>query len=100
MVLETNQMCPGNDSGRLFKFFGLAAPSIGHSFGKNTIYRTGAFPEQVAIELSYFRILIYGSILGLARQAIAGFFIGLGRTRIVMLANFVGMLVNIPAIGL
>ncbi len=57
----------------------------------------GHLPEQVAIEMSYFRILIYGSILGLTRQAITGFFIGLGRTRIVMFANCVSMLVNIPA---
>ena len=57
----------------------------------------GHFPEQVAIEMSYFRILVYGSIFVLGRHALTGFFIGLGRTRIVMAANIASMLVNIPA---
>jgi len=54
-------------------------------------------PELVEMEMTYFRILIFGSIFGLIRYALAGFFIGLGRTRVVMLANFAGMLVNVPA---
>ena len=57
----------------------------------------GHLPELVELEMTYLRILIYGSILGLVRHALAGFFIGLGRTRVVMLANIAGMLVNIPA---
>ena len=57
----------------------------------------GHLPEQIDLEMTYLRILIYGSIFGLVRHALAGFFIGLGRTRVVMLANIVGMLVNIPA---
>lgn len=54
-------------------------------------------PELVALEISYLRILIYGSILELLRHALSSFFMGLGRTQIVMLANVCGMLVNIPA---
>ncbi len=57
----------------------------------------GHLPEQVDLEMTYLRILIYGSIFGLLRHALAGFFIGLGRTRVVMIANLIGMLVNIPA---
>ena len=57
----------------------------------------GHSPEQVAIEMTYLRILIFGSLFVLIRFALAGFFIGLGRTRIVMLAAAAGMLVNIPA---
>jgi len=57
----------------------------------------GHLPEQVELEMTYFRILIFGSVLGLVRNALAGFFIGLGRTRVVMVANIAGMLVNIPA---
>jgi len=57
----------------------------------------GHVPELVEVEMTYFRILIFGSIFGLVRYALAGFFIGLGRTRVVMLANFAGMLVNVPA---
>ena len=57
----------------------------------------GHSPEQVEIEMSYLRVLMFGSVLILIRYALAGFFIGLGRTRIVMVANAAGMLVNIPA---
>jgi len=57
----------------------------------------GHVPEQIALEMTYFRILIFGSIFGLIRHTLAGFFIGLGRTRVVMIANALGMLVNIPA---
>jgi MATE family multidrug resistance protein len=57
----------------------------------------GHVPELVEMEMKYFSILIFGSIFGLIRYALAGFFIGLGRTRVVMLANFAGMLVNVPA---
>ena len=57
----------------------------------------GHLPEQIILEMSYFRILIFGSIFGLIRHSLAGFFIGLGRTRVVMIANALGMIVNIPA---
>ncbi len=57
----------------------------------------GHIPDLVELEMTYFRILIFGSIFGLVRYALAGFFIGLGRTRVVMLANFAGMLINVPA---
>jgi len=57
----------------------------------------GHLPEQIHLEFTYFRILIYGSIFALVRHAFAGFFIGLGRTRIVMIANLMGMIINIPA---
>lgn len=59
--------------------------------------KLGHSPEQVEIEMTYLRILIFGSLFILIRYALAGFFIGLGRTRIVMLAAAAGMLVNIPA---
>lgn len=52
---------------------------------------------QVLLEYSYFRILMYGSLLILLRQVFTGFFLGLGKSRIVMIANIAGMLINIPA---
>ena len=57
----------------------------------------GHLPEQINLEMSYFRILVFGSIFGLIRHTLAGFFIGLGRTRVVMIANALGMVINIPA---
>ena len=52
---------------------------------------------QVLLEYSYFRILVYGSLLMLLRNVFTGFFLGLGRSRVVMAANLTGMAINIPA---
>lgn len=65
-------------------------------FGKFLFAFTGHIPEQVVLEFSYFRILMFGGILALIRSTLAGFFIGIGKTRIVMIANITGMFVNIP----
>ncbi len=56
----------------------------------------GHTPGQVDLEFRYFRILMAGSFLVLFRQALVGFFLGIGKTRVVMLANVVGMFVNVP----
>ncbi|NLF30266.1 MAG: MATE family efflux transporter [Planctomycetes bacterium] len=52
-------------------------------------------PGQLALQAVYFDILLYGSIIGLVRSALSGFFSGVGRTRVVMLATLVSMVVNI-----
>ena len=52
---------------------------------------------QVALGYRYFQVLIFGSLFLVLRFAMSGFFLGIGRTRVVMIANLVGMLVNIPA---
>ena len=56
----------------------------------------GHAPEIRELESIYFRVLCLGAGIHLAGGALAGFFTGLGRTRVVMLANVAGMLVNIP----
>jgi MATE family multidrug resistance protein len=56
----------------------------------------GHTARQVELEHSYFRILMAGSVFILLRQTLAGFFLGIGRTRIVMTANLAGMAVNVP----
>jgi MATE family multidrug resistance protein len=56
----------------------------------------GHSPEQIAMEYSYFRILILGAIFILLRQVLVGFFLGLGESRTVLIANLAGMVVNIP----
>lgn len=56
----------------------------------------GHSPEQVALEHSYFRILMAAAIFTLLRQVLAGFFLGIGKTRVVMTANVLGMVLNIP----
>lgn len=56
----------------------------------------GHSPEIRELETIYFRVLCLGAGIHLAGGALAGFFSGLGRTRVVMLANVAGMIVNIP----
>lgn len=56
----------------------------------------GHDPGQVPLESVYAQWLIAGAVIILLRNALTGFFLGIGRTRIVMLSNIVAMLVNIP----
>ncbi|MDA3852181.1 MAG: MATE family efflux transporter [Spirochaetaceae bacterium] len=63
---------------------------------QNFFVLMGHSPVQLVLETSYFRILMAGGILMLLRNVLVGFFLGIGKTRIVMLANIIGMLINIP----
>jgi MATE family multidrug resistance protein len=56
----------------------------------------GHGPRQIELEFSYFRILMGGSLLFLFQGVLTGYFVGLGRTRVVMLANVLGIFVNVP----
>ena len=56
----------------------------------------GHGPRQVELEISYFRILMSGSFLFLVQGVLTGYFVGLGKTRVVMLANVLGIFVNLP----
>jgi MATE family multidrug resistance protein len=53
--------------------------------------------EQVSLATVYLRILLSGSVMFILRNALTGFFTGIGRTRIVMAANLTAMIVNVPA---
>lgn len=55
----------------------------------------GHDPLQQALETDYFRIMIWFAVFPLLRAAFGSFFSGIGRTRMVMIANGIGMLVNI-----
>lgn len=67
-------------AGLIPRFFGL----MGHD------------PAQVPLESIYARWLIGGSVLLLLRNGLTGFFVGIGRTRVVMVANVAATLVNLP----
>lgn len=54
-------------------------------------------PEQMEPQKLYFKILIFGSFLMLARNSLANFFSGIGEAKIVMKAAFAAMVVNIVA---
>jgi len=56
----------------------------------------GHKPEIQVLERDYFVILCQGGILHVAIQTFSGFFTGRGMTRPVMVANILGMVVNIP----
>lgn len=56
----------------------------------------GHSPEVRELEAQYFIILCQGGVLHVAIQALSSFFTGRGMTRPVMLANIVGMVVNVP----
>ncbi len=57
----------------------------------------GHSAEQISLEYTYFRIIISGSFLILIRNVFTGFFLGQGKSGVVMLANLAGMIVNVPA---
>lgn len=55
----------------------------------------GLPPAQLPDQTRYFSLLLLGSGLGLLRGAFSGFFSGLGRTRVVMLASLLSMVTNV-----
>jgi MATE family multidrug resistance protein len=56
----------------------------------------GHSPEQVDLEKSYYTILMFSSFLTLAKVCLASFFSGIGRTRVVMVCDVAGILLNVP----
>lgn len=56
---------------------------------------SGIHDEQLALQTIYFNILIYLVGIDLLRNALASFFTGIGRTRIVMVAALVSLLFNV-----
>jgi MATE family multidrug resistance protein len=58
--------------------------------------KSGHAPDVVELEYAYLSVLIYGSIVSCFRTVFSSFFAGIGRTRIVMIANFLSMVLNIP----
>lgn len=56
----------------------------------------GHDPEQVQLEKTYFYLLMLGSPFTLSKTCISSYFSGIGRTRIVMITDVVGMTINVP----
>jgi MATE family multidrug resistance protein len=56
----------------------------------------GHAPEQVALEQPYFMTMVGGGLLFLIKTVFASYFSGTGRTRVVMIADVIGVLLNIP----
>ena len=56
----------------------------------------GHAQEQALLEQQYFIILIWGAGFSLVKTCIASYFSGIGRARVVMLADTIGVAINIP----
>ncbi len=53
-------------------------------------------PVQTALQIQYTTVILLGSILLVFRSGISGFFIGIGKSKIVMISNILGLLLNVP----
>jgi MATE family multidrug resistance protein len=82
--------------GLYFSLFAIPALVGLIPLGHLMFQAAGHSGDQIALEFSYFRIMMLGAVLVLFRQVLVGFFLGIGRTRIVMLANLAGLIVNVP----
>ena len=56
----------------------------------------GHDPSQVLVERVYFQILMVGGVLTLVKACLACYFSGIGRTRVVMVSDVLGVCINIP----
>jgi len=56
----------------------------------------GHDPEQEILERKYFYILLIASCIGLIKICISSYFSGIGRTKILMFADTIGVAINIP----
>jgi multidrug resistance protein, MATE family len=65
-------------------------------FGGNAFALIGHDPAQVPLEQIYFSILMGGSVFTLLKACLACYFSGIGRTRVVMVADLLGCSVNVP----
>jgi len=55
----------------------------------------GLEADQLGFQKTYFNILMFGGIINLVRNTAPCFFSGIGETKVVMRAAFIGMIVNI-----
>jgi len=65
-------------------------------FGGQAFTMIGHDPAQVPLEQIYFSVLMAGSVFTLLKANLACFFAGIGRTRVVMVADLIGCALNVP----
>jgi MATE family multidrug resistance protein len=56
----------------------------------------GHEPEMVELERTYYLILMSGVLITLAKTCLSSYFAGIGRTRVVMICDVFGLLINVP----
>ena len=76
----------------------LCLPVIGlTAWGMHHLFAVmGHAEEQLVLERTYFNVLMLGCFFPLAKACIASYFAGIGHTRVVMIADVLGVLLNIP----
>jgi MATE family multidrug resistance protein len=65
-------------------------------FGGRAFAMIGHDPAQVPLEQIYFMILMIGSVFTLLKASLACYFSGIGRTRVVMVADVLACSINVP----
>jgi multidrug resistance protein, MATE family len=65
-------------------------------FVKYVFEFAGQEPQLAALATVYAQMLLAGSVFLVVRTALGSFFVGIGKTRVVMITNLAGALVNIP----
>ena len=65
-------------------------------FGDEAFALLGHDPTQVVLEGLYFQILMTVSFFSLVKACLASYFAGIGRTRVVMIADVLSVTLNIP----
>ncbi|MEP4148039.1 MAG: MATE family efflux transporter [Halioglobus sp.] len=68
---------------------------IGYGVGQ-VFPHLGHDPKQVPLEQAYFYTLMGGSFFHLIKACLASYFVGIGRTRVVMAVDVFGVCLNIP----
>jgi len=65
-------------------------------FGGAAFEMIGHDPAQVPLEQTYFSVLMAGSVFTLIKACLASYFSGIGRTKVVMVADVLGCILNVP----
>jgi len=65
-------------------------------FGGPVFAMLGHDPAQVPLEQTFFTILMAGSVFTLIKASLACYFSGIGRTRVVMIADVLACALNVP----
>lgn len=63
--------------------------------GSRAFEMLGHDPAQVPLERVYFQVLMTGSLFTLVKAALAAYFAGIGRTRVVMIADLLSTALNV-----
>jgi len=63
---------------------------------RNIFAGMGHAPDQVELEVTYYSILMFCSVTTLIKVCLSTFFSGVGKTKVVMVSDVLGILFNIP----